>query len=59
MKSQLKGRRFYDAPDMIKNVTVELKFISQNGYQEWFQHFCNRWQKCVVAQGYYFEGNAA
>jgi hypothetical protein len=34
MKSQLKGRRFYDAPDIIKNATVELKLLSQNGYQE-------------------------
>jgi len=61
MKSPLKGRRFFDARDIIKNGTEELKLLSQNGFQECFQHICNHWQKYVyvVAHGYYFEGNAA
>jgi hypothetical protein len=59
MKSPLKGRRFYDAPDIIKNATEELKLLSQNGFQERFQHFFSRSQMCVVAQTYYFEGYAA
>jgi len=29
---------FCDATDVIKNATVELKRISQNGFQECFQH---------------------
>jgi len=59
MKSPLKGRRFYVAPDIIKNATEELKLLSQNEFQECFQHIFSRWQKFVVAHGYYFEGNAA
>jgi len=59
MKSPFNGRRFCDACDIIKNATEELKLLSQNGFQECFQHICSRWQKCVVAHGYYFEGNAA
>jgi len=57
LKSALKGQRLCDATDIIKNATEELKRLSQNGFQEYFQHFYSRWQKCVVAQGDYFEGN--
>jgi hypothetical protein len=31
LKSALKGHRFHDATDIIKNVTKELKRLSQNG----------------------------
>jgi hypothetical protein len=34
MKSALKGRRFCDVTDIIKNATEELKRLSQNGAQE-------------------------
>jgi hypothetical protein len=43
----------------IKNATVELKRLSQNGLQECFQHLNSRWQKRIVARGDYFEGNVA
>jgi hypothetical protein len=33
MKSALKGRRFCDATDIIKNATEELKRLSHNGFQ--------------------------
>ena len=59
LKSALKRRRFCDATDIIKNTTEELKRLSQNGLQECFQHLYGRWQKCIVAQGDYFEGNVA
>jgi len=58
LKSALKGRRFCDAND-IKNATKELKRLSLNGFQECFQHLNSRRQKCIVAQGDYFEGNVA
>ena len=32
LKSALKGRRFCDATDIIKNATDELKRLSQNGF---------------------------
>ena len=38
LKSALKGRRFCDATDIIKNATEELKRLSQNDFQEYFQH---------------------
>jgi len=37
LKSALKRRRFCDDTDIIKNVTEELKWLSQNGFQERFQ----------------------
>jgi len=50
LKSALKGRRFCDATEIIKNATEELKRLSQNGFQECFQQQYSRWQKCGVAQ---------
>jgi hypothetical protein len=51
-------RRFCDATDIIMNATEELKIISQNGFQECFQQLYSRCQKCIVAQGDYFEVHA-
>jgi len=50
LESALKGRRIGDATEIIKNATEELKSLSQNGFQECFQHLYSRWQKCGVAQ---------
>jgi len=57
LKSALKGRRFCVASDVIKNVTEELKRLSERGLQECFQHLYGLWQNCVVAQGNDFEVN--
>lgn len=35
---------------------VALKQLSQNGFLECFQQWYSRWQKCVAAEGHYFEG---
>jgi len=51
LTSALKGRRFYDATDIITNATEELKRLSPNGFHECFQHLYSRWQKCIIAQG--------
>ena len=47
IKSALKGRRFCDANDIIKNATEELKRLPQNDFQECFEHRYCGWQKCV------------
>jgi len=59
LTSAFKGRCFCDGTDVIKNVMEELKRLSQRGFQECFQHLYSRWQKCIIAQGEYFEGNVA
>jgi hypothetical protein len=56
LKSALKGCRFCDAADIIKNATDELKKLSLGGFQVSFQYHYSRWQKYLVAQGNYFEG---
>ena len=56
LKSALKGQRFCDATDIIKNATEELNRLSQNGFQECFQLFL---RFLPDAQRGYFEGNVA
>jgi hypothetical protein len=58
LKSTLNEQRCFEATD-IKNATEELKRLSQNGFQECFQRFYSRWQKCIFAQVGHVEGNAA
>jgi len=48
LKSELKIQLFCDGTD-IKNAREELKRLSQNGFQECFQHIYRRWLKCEVA----------
>jgi hypothetical protein len=50
-ESELKGERFCDAIDIIKNATEELKILLQNGFQKCFQHIYRRLQKCIFAHG--------
>jgi transposase len=40
-KSAVKLRRFCDANDTIENATEELKRLSQDGFQQFFQHIYN------------------
>jgi hypothetical protein len=37
----------------------ELKRLSQNVFQEYFQHLYRRWQKYIDDRGDYFGGNIA
>jgi len=53
------GRSYFYAIDIIKNATEKLKRLSQNGFQEFFQHLYSHWQKYIVAQGEYFDGNVS
>jgi [histone H3]-lysine36 N-dimethyltransferase SETMAR len=57
MKDALKGRRFSSANDVKAAATEALKDVSRNGFLETFQKLYERWQKCIIAQGEYFEGN--
>jgi len=58
LKSALKGRGFCNVNE-IKNAAEELKRLSQNDFQECFQHLYCCWQKCNVAKRDRFEGNIA
>ena len=43
LKSALKERSVFDATDIIKNATEELRRLSRYGFQECFQDLYNRW----------------
>jgi hypothetical protein len=47
-KSPWKGRCIYNATDIIKNATEELKRLSLNGFRECLEKLHSRWQKRTV-----------
>lgn len=58
LKDQLKGRRFESAEEVEAATKDAMRGVSKNGFQECFQQWYGRWQKCVVAEGHYFEGGS-
>ena len=59
MKKLLKGRRFQSTEEVQIATTTALKEVTKDGLQQCFQQWYGRWQKCVAAQGKYFEGGVA
>ena len=57
LKSTLKGRRFDAIPDIEKNCTADPRRIPKSAFQGAFESWKKRWQRCVDAQGMYFEGD--
>jgi len=53
----LKGRHFDDIDDIRSNTTAALKAIPQNHFQNCFEWWTRRWQRCIASQGEYFEGD--
>ena len=55
MKLQLKGHLFDGLEDIQRESQNVLGKLREQDFQQWQQ----RWDRCVAAQGYYFEGDAA
>jgi hypothetical protein len=57
MKLKLKGRRF----DTTEEIQVEsqrvLDTVAEKDFQEAFQKWRRRWNRCLHARGNYFEGD--
>lgn len=53
----LKGSRFQSREEIKKNATDHLKSFKKEGFQGSFQKWEERRNKCVKAQGVYFEGD--
>jgi hypothetical protein len=57
MKLKLKGRRF----DTIEEIQAEsqrvLDTLTEKDFQEAFQKFSRRWDRCLHGGGNYFEGD--
>jgi histone-lysine N-methyltransferase SETMAR len=56
LKGVLKGIRFADVPDIRRRVTSVLRSIPKEAFADSFQQLYQRCQKCIVANGCYFEG---
>jgi hypothetical protein len=59
MKLQLWGRRFDRLEDIHRESQTALAKLREQDFQQAFQQWQRRWDRCVAAQGIYFEGDAA
>jgi len=57
LKKTMKGRRFNYDEEIEANVTRQLRAITKSDYQRCFHRWQEHWNKCIQAQGHYFEGD--
>ena len=57
LKKTVKGRRFNYVKESEANATRQLRVITKSDYQRCFRQWQERWNKCIQAQGHYFEGD--
>jgi len=57
-KLQLKGRRFDRVEEIQREAQNVLCTLREQDFQHAFQQWQRRWDRCVAAQGDYFEGDA-
>ena len=58
-KTTLKGRRFQTIEEIQENATIELRVITSSAFQEAFQKWKKRWERCIASRGDYFERDSA
>jgi transposase len=59
MKLKLKGHRFDGLEEIQRESQNVLGTLREQDFQHAFQQLQRHWDRCVAAQGYYFEGDAA
>jgi len=57
LKKTMKGCRFNYVEDIQANATRQLRAITKSDYQRCFRRWQECWNKCIQAQGHYFEGD--
>ena len=57
LKKIMRGRRFVYVEDIQANATRQLRVITKSDNQRCFRQWQERWNKCIQAQGHYFEGD--
>jgi transposase len=57
LKSTLKGRRCQTVEEIKENSLQDLRAIPQNTFQDAFQNWEKRWERCNNSRGEYFEGD--
>jgi hypothetical protein len=55
MKLKLKGHRFNTNEEIVTESQRVLDTLTENDFQEAFQKWRNRWDRCLRAGGNYFE----
>jgi len=55
-KSSLKGRRFQTVEEIELSIR-DLRAVPQNTFQDAFQKWKKRWERCIRSGGEYFEGD--
>jgi len=56
LKTTLKGRRFQTIEEIQETSIRELSAITKNAFQEAFQQWKKRWERCIASRGDYCEG---
>jgi hypothetical protein len=59
MKLKPKRRRFDGLEEIRRESQNVLGTLREQDFQHMFQQWQRRWDRCVTAQGDYFEGDAA
>jgi len=59
LKTTLKGRRFETIEEIKENAIRELHALTESAFQEAFQQWKKRWERCIASSGDYSEGNSA
>lgn len=57
LKAQLRGRQFQNIAELQKEAHQILLAMDKNIFMETMHDLVTRWQKCVKAEGAYFEGD--
>jgi hypothetical protein len=50
---------FFERAEIQENAIRELRAITESAFQEAFQQWKKRWERCIASRGDYFEGDSA
>jgi hypothetical protein len=50
---------FFEHAEIQENAIRELRAITESAFQEVFQQWKKRWERCIGSRGDYFEGDSA
>jgi len=51
LKTTLKGQRFQTIEETQENATIKLRAIISSAFQEAFQKWKERWERCIASRG--------
>jgi hypothetical protein len=54
-----KGRSFFEHAKIKENAIRELRAVTERAFQEAFQQWKKRWERCIAGRGDYFEEDSA